>query len=160
MDNEFEQEPARERRSRSPISCEILIDRIELARNFHDEAIDELDWSLYLHPVESTGYGSSNFLLTGHLFRVSEHAVAQVRANTLLRAYDSDDQPMNVNFVHEYLAHGFVELTYDACRRALEIQASNMDISLDLPKLSPAAVIALVPDGQDDDRDEELEPPH
>lgn len=140
-----EQEAATElhrRRIVSPLSYDVIIDRIELIRHYGEDAKEVLDWDVYLYPFpdrESTW--APNYMLVGHLFRGNSGGHGQVRANALLRAYDSDGAPMSPEFVRERMAYGFIEPTYDACRRALEVQASMMDVDLDLPALSPVAEI-------------------
>lgn len=116
---------------------------MELVRHFDDEIKDDLEWDVYLFPLDQEEYGRPNFLLVGHLFRTCDEGHGQVRASGVLRAYKSSDAPLSTEKVHQELSYGFVEPLYDACRRALEIQAANMDIDLDLPILSPAVVVEL-----------------
>lgn len=135
----------RERRELSPISFDVTVDRIEVARNFEEAPKDELDWDVYLHVFEDPDGDvmRPNYVVVGHLFRVCDSGVAQVRAAGIMRAYDELDQRLEPEYVHAQLIHGFVEPLYDACRRAAEIMAANMDLDLDLPKLSPSVEIEL-----------------
>lgn len=131
-----------ERRAQSPVSYDIILDRIEVVRHFGGSADEAMRWDVYLYPVPDNEKNSGpNFLLVGHLFRSCDDGHAQVRINAFLRAYEENGEAMTVEFVRDRLAYGFVEPTYDACRRALEMQAANMDIDLELPKQSPATTV-------------------
>ncbi|WP_324644846.1 hypothetical protein [Pseudarthrobacter sp. LT1] len=138
--------PLTEFRFKSPISFDVLVDRIEVNRHFgaENEEDDELRWDVYLYSFpdrDRNGVRAPNYLLVGHLFRSTEAAHAQVRANGLIRAYEANGQAMDTDFVRERMAYGFVEPVYDACRRAIEVQGSIMDLDLELPKMSPATKI-------------------
>jgi hypothetical protein len=133
-----------ERRAQSPVSVDLILDRIEVVRHFGGSADEAMQWDVYLYPIPDNDKKSGpNFLLVGHLFRSCDEGHAQVRTNAFLRAYEENGESMAVEFVRDRMAYGFVEPTYDACRRALEMQAANMDIDLELPRQSPVTTIKL-----------------
>ncbi|UKA57509.1 hypothetical protein [Arthrobacter sp. FW306-2-2C-D06B] len=149
MDTEVEVSTEVQGRILSPVSYEVFVDRIELVRHYggFDKEKERLNWDVYLYPVPSNGkrpeVEAPNFLLVGHLFRANESGHGQVRANALVRAFELDGMPMNPEFVRDRLAYGFVEATYDTCRRALQAQSAVMDVDLDLPKVSPPTKVQL-----------------
>lgn len=132
-------------RKRGKISFEAFIDRIELSRLASDEAVEaELNWSVSAFPMDTT---SANVIILGHLFRVLDGALGQVRAvgSILAEDLDSSDIPAFEAFIDDY-GHGFVESIYDMCRRALLANAVFMEAHLELPVRSPAVEIEIVLD--------------
>lgn len=132
-------------RKRGKINFEAFIDRIELSRLApHEAAESELKWSMSAFPMDTS---SANVIILGHLFRVLDGALGQVRAvgSILAEDLDSSDLPAFEAFMEDY-GHGFVESIYDMCRRALLANAVFMEIHLELPVRSPAAEIEIVLD--------------
>lgn len=147
MDTEVEVSTEVQGRIISPMSYEVFIDRMELVRHYGDVDKEKLAWDVYLYsfPPKSTKLADAapNFMLVGHLFRANAQGHGQVRANALIRAFDLDGNPMAPEFVRDQIAYGYVEATYDTCRRSLQAQAAVMDVDLELPKLSPSTKIQL-----------------
>ncbi|MDT0169565.1 hypothetical protein [Pseudarthrobacter sp. BRE9] len=130
--------PIKPSRKTSPISFDVIVDRMELVRHSGDGEGDSLKWNVYLYDLGAGHQASGpNFVMVGHLFRSSDKGHGQVRATAFLRAYERDQEPMSTAYVTEELAYGFVEPIYDACRRALQSQSAIMDVDLDLPFTSP-----------------------
>lgn len=137
--SEVDAEAPRERRT-GKIGLQLFVDRIELARITETQE-PELDWSVSAHSVEHDDITS--VVLVGHLFRIAESGMGQVRAVAGLPIetwVPGEDQLQS--FIDEF-AYGYVESLYDTCRRALLMQSIQMEMDLDIPVHSPACVIEI-----------------
>lgn len=130
---------SRERRG-GKIGLQLFVDRIELAR-IAEVQEPELDWSVSAHTVDHGDI--SSVVLIGHLFRITESGMGQVRAIAGLpveAGVHGEDQLQS--FIDEF-AYGFIESLYDTCRRALLMQCIQMEMDLDIPVHSPACTIEI-----------------
>ena len=133
------------------IGLGLIVDRIELARLPDDGTEPTLDWSVSASVVK--GSDNTHVMIVGHLFRLFDGGLGQVRSVAALSVpeWDADDPDALDKFINDY-GYGFVEPLYDTCRRALLIQSVQMELDLDLPSYSP---VCLIENGDNESAEED-----